>query len=46
MKEEINFIRKYSNLRNGDEEHCKNSRKSVEEVRQGRDKEMEADWKW
>ena len=26
--------------------HCKNSRKSVEEVRQVRDKEMEAEWKW
>ena len=26
--------------------HCKNSRKSIEEVRQVRDKEMEAEWKW
>ena len=25
---------------------CKNSRKSIEEVRQVRDKEMEAEWKW
>lgn len=26
--------------------HFKNSRKSIEEVRQVRDKEMEAEWKW
>lgn len=26
--------------------HGKNSRKSIEEVRQVRDKEMEAEWKW